>query len=151
MRCDVRRLPPTARPSARLKRLRRGPTVTGQLWRPDGSRAGSWTSVPADRMDISVAIAADGGINLTITGQFDAASAPSLRLVLDGVLDNTPRAITLDLQGITFIDASGLHTLIEASGRAREVGSSLVLSAVPDRVYDLLSLTGLTHHFRIRR
>ena len=52
----------------------------------------------------------------------------------------------VDLEEITFIDASGLGALAAAAGRAAAAGGSLHVTAVPSRVRRLLKVTGLDRH-----
>jgi hypothetical protein len=54
------------------------------------------------------------------------------------------RLIALDLRDVTFIDSSGLHLIVDASTRARQVGRRLVLLRGSPNVDRLLALTGTT-------
>ena len=57
---------------------------------------------------------------------------------------------TLDLSQTTFIDSSGLRSLIELQNRLKENGDGgLVLQAPADPVTRLLRITGLGEHFAV--
>lgn len=87
---------------------------------------------------------------VAVAGELDAHSAPSLdelatRLRTDGYVH-----FTLDLSQTTFIDSSGLRSLIELQNRLKENGGgALVLQAPADPVTRLLGITGLGEHFAV--
>jgi anti-sigma B factor antagonist len=74
-----------------------------------------------------------------LAGELDIATTPQLQRTL-GECQLHARLVVLDLRGLAFMDSSGLHTIIEASVRARQVGRRLVvLRGRPsvDRVFTL--------------
>ena len=85
---------------------------------------------------------------VTVAGEVDLAAADGLRAELERRL---PAAGTLvvDCAGITFIDSTGLRTLIEAAHRAEEAGSRFRLAAVPAPVARVFELAGVTELFAI--
>jgi anti-sigma B factor antagonist len=48
----------------------------------------------------------------------------------------------LDLRELDFMDCSGVHTIVDASSRARQAGRRLVLLRGPPNVDRVLTLTG---------
>jgi anti-sigma B factor antagonist len=54
--------------------------------------------------------------------------------------------VIIDLEEVSFIDASGLGALAGAAGRAAKAGGSLHVTAAPPRIRRLLALTGLDRH-----
>lgn len=51
--------------------------------------------------------------------------------------------IVIDLRGLTFMDSTGLHLLIEAAARARAAGRRLVLVKGRTQVMRVFEITGL--------
>jgi len=63
---------------------------------------------------------------LHVVGELDIASAPQLQLALRQALERS-RLVVLDLRDLTFIDSSGVHVIVGAVNRAREIGRRLVV------------------------
>ena len=89
----------------------------------------------------------DGVLVIAVAGELDAFSAPSLEeLAADAGADGAP--ITLDLARTTFIDSSGLRSLLALHAKLERNGVALTLRAPSDPVTRLLGITGLDTHFR---
>lgn len=80
---------------------------------------------------------------LTATGEIDSSSAPVLRTRLERVLDEHPTALTVDLNGITFLDSAGLCVLASAHRRAAREGVRLRVLASSRAVIRPMQITGL--------
>src|SRR4051794_12319657 len=78
----------------------------------------------------------DGCRVLTTSGELDIHTAKELRTALDSDIDGLP--VIVDLTALTFIDSSGLHTLL----RNRQDGQPAALVSSPgsnvQRVLDLV-------------
>jgi anti-anti-sigma factor len=74
-----------------------------------------------------------------VTGELDIETTPQLERTL-----REPRAqlVVLDLRELAFMDSSGVHAIVNASARARQVGHRLVLLRGPPRVDRIFGLTG---------
>jgi anti-sigma B factor antagonist len=89
----------------------------------------------------------DGAL-ITVTGELDIATAPTLDQVLDRAIEGRPTPhVIIDLRGVTFIDCAALGVLIRARNR---LGDRLWLRSVPPAVTRLLDLTDLTDLFAVR-
>ncbi len=66
----------------------------------------------------------------------------SLRLLVKDLL-NKARQIVLDLGDVTYIDSSGLGTLVSLYTSARNAGGSITLARLNSRVIELLQATRL--------
>jgi anti-sigma B factor antagonist len=76
-----------------------------------------------------------------ISGELDMDSAPRLEEALAPVIA-TSEHLVLDLGDLTFIDSSGLHTLVKLAARMN--GSApLTLGNVPPGVQRILDIVGL--------
>jgi anti-sigma B factor antagonist len=80
---------------------------------------------------------------LKLTGEVDLESAPELEAAIVKICATGPRAITLDLSGLSFIDSTGLHVIASASQRCKELGSEFRLLPGPPGVQRVFELTGL--------
>jgi anti-sigma B factor antagonist len=81
---------------------------------------------------------------LTISGEHDLSTAPTLRRRLGGLLDErTPTVV--DLSPATFIDSSILGVILDGRRRAAEaeVGFAVAHSTGSDAIDRVLEVTGL--------
>ena len=79
---------------------------------------------------------------VVLSGELDLAAAPILRKDLVRIEDGGAPAITLDLQGVSFIDSSGLKELVKARIRAQSNGHRLTIEAPSHAARRLFELTG---------
>ena len=87
--------------------------------------------------------AEDGRCLVLLTGEIDLAVAPELVTELEYAVTAISPHLVLDVGGVEFIDSSGLSALVTTQRRAHEQGGSLVLTAAPEHITDLLRLTRL--------
>jgi anti-sigma B factor antagonist len=98
---------------------------------------------PGDEL-ISVGVAAtDSSIRLTVSGEVDSSSAPSLRTTVDDAFSAGAREITIDLDAVTFLDSAGLCALAAVHRRAVDDGVRLRILASGRAVIRPLQITGL--------
>ena len=95
-------------------------------------------------------IAGDRPRTVKVRGEVDLATAPELETTVKQVLDDAPRGVDLDLQDLTFIDSSGLRSLVALSKDASARGLSLALRNVPRHAQRVLELTGLDAWFDLK-
>jgi anti-sigma B factor antagonist len=92
----------------------------------------------------------DQGVKiLAIEGEIDLACSPDLRALLHGYAKKKAPALVLDFQGVTYVDSSGLATLIEYVRLAQPFGGRFGLACVSDRVRTIFDLVRLTEFFPI--
>jgi anti-anti-sigma factor len=89
----------------------------------------------------------DGRSRVRVAGELDAASAAELEGALGSEL-SAGGVVELDLGNVSFIDSSGLRSLLVIQQGAADAGGSLVLVATTPAVDRLLELTGLEDTFR---
>jgi anti-sigma B factor antagonist len=87
---------------------------------------------------------ADGWVVLETVGELDLYTAPKLRDEVLSTLERGESRIAIDLNGVGFIDSTGLGILVACLKRVRERDGRMVLIA-PEAspLRRLLSLTGL--------
>lgn len=88
-----------------------------------------------------------GTVQLVVIGEIDIATVPVLRRAVTGLLERTPARLVLDLDGVNFIDSSGLAVLLEA---ASTVGH-IELRRASDAVRRVIELSGLASVLPIGR
>ena len=79
-----------------------------------------------------------GVARLSLSGELDVATAPRLEEALsnaDGVV------VILDLRRLTFMDSSGLHTILSAHARLSDANRRLVLVPGPPAVQQIFEIT----------
>jgi anti-sigma B factor antagonist len=86
-------------------------------------------------------------VTVTVTGDLDMATTPDLSAFLATALRDGDDHVSLDLAGLTFIDAQGLGALVSFRNRTRRQGIHLKLINSSNCVKRLLRLTGLDEGF----
>jgi anti-sigma B factor antagonist len=86
------------------------------------------------------------GVVLTLRGELDIATVSVLQEGLDHAVRGKA-AMVVDLSRLRFIDSSGLHLLVRAERRLRDLGVQLVLVRGPRAVQQVFALTSLDSHF----
>lgn len=83
-------------------------------------------------------------------GEIDMAAGPELEaLVLP--LEQQGGSLVLDLSAVTFLDSSGLRTLLKIARAADDQGTQLVVRSPAPEVDRLFELTGTREQFTIER
>ena len=83
-----------------------------------------------------------------LVGQIDLGSSPALRKTLLTSL-NTTQHMAINLGGVSYIDSSGIASLVEVLRAAQDSKKKLVLFGVGGAVLQVLQLTRLTGIFEI--
>jgi anti-sigma B factor antagonist len=67
-------------------------------------------------------------ITVRLTGELDLSTRPELTLALDEAVSAGPRAIVVDLRGLSFIDSTGIVALLAAvdAGRRNDCAVSFL-------------------------
>lgn len=82
-------------------------------------------------------------------GEVDMHESPKLRAALIEQISRKPKVVIVDLAKVSFIDSSGVATLIEALKRTRAAGLSLVLCGMNAKVKDVFEVSRLDKVFAI--
>ncbi len=86
---------------------------------------------------------------LTVTGEVDVATAPSLRERLVQLIDDGRVHLVIDLTPVDFLDSTGLGVLVGTLKRIRQADGELRLVIPQERIKKLFEITGLTKIFDI--
>lgn len=82
-------------------------------------------------------------------GILDSTKAEEFRQSVEELLQNGAETILVDLTDITFIDSSGLGTLVVLLKKIRGLNRSLCLCSINDQVRMLFELTSMDRVFDI--
>lgn len=85
---------------------------------------------------------------LYLSGEIDLEGSPEARKALLAALTNK-RAVIVDMGEVSYIDSSGIASLVEALQRAGETQLDFSLRRVNERVGKILRLARLDSVFRI--
>ena len=86
---------------------------------------------------------------VSLSGEINLRSSPKLHASLLKIIAGRPDRIILDLSGVSYMDSSGIGTLVEIKRRVERYKGSLILAALQPRVRGLLEITNLEQFFTI--
>jgi len=78
-----------------------------------------------------------------VSGDLDIATAPWLREALLLAIQRYGPAISVDLQGVTFLDCAGVNALLAAERRARLEGGKVQVTRSSAPAWRVITLLGL--------
>ena len=76
----------------------------------------------------------DGISFLTLNGQLETFSLPTLSKKLEQIIDEGGRRVCMNFCGVSFINSTALGYLVEASKKLKDLGGELVFSE-PSRFF----------------
>jgi len=85
---------------------------------------------------------------VAFSGDIDLQTSPDARKALLGLV-GTGRPILVDLEGVGYIDSSGVASLVECLQSARKSGQNLALVCVSEGALRVLQLARLDKVFKI--
>lgn len=91
----------------------------------------------------------DGWTVLTVRGDVDVYTAPRFREQLIDLVSRGERHIVVDLEGVDFLDSTGLGVLVGGLKRVRSHEGEMVLVCTKSRILKVFEITGLTKVFTI--
>ncbi|HSO97163.1 MAG TPA: STAS domain-containing protein [Acidimicrobiia bacterium] len=78
-----------------------------------------------------------------VTGELDLATSPRFQATLDEVLASDPATVLLGLEGVTFLDSTGIRAIVAARKQLKARGATLVLDGLSGAVQQVLEVSGL--------
>ena len=90
----------------------------------------------------------DSHVVVVLRGELDVAEAARIAASL-AVVAASGRDVIVDLEGLEFIDSSGLAALVRARQHARRAGGDLLLAAPQQQVLRMLAVTRLIDVFAV--
>ena len=86
---------------------------------------------------------------VTPLGDVDLSKSASLRATIHKVLDEQSTTIVVDLGSVSYMDSSGVATLIEGLQMAKNTGKEFVLCQMTEGVKSIIELARLDKIFSI--
>lgn len=93
----------------------------------------------------------DRVLSINVEGSINALYSPHLRDVIRDAFEREIAGMVVDLEGVNYIDSSGIATLVEAVQLASRGGAKFALAGeLDDRIrhmFEITRLTGLFEHY----
>ena len=86
---------------------------------------------------------------VSVRGEVDIATAPKLREKLVELASQGAQQVVVDLEGVEFLDSTGLGVLIGGMKRLRGLDGDLTLVCTQPRILKVFEITGLNRAFTI--
>jgi anti-sigma B factor antagonist len=86
---------------------------------------------------------------VAVDGEIDVYTAPALRERLNGLISAGRYRLVIDLQGVQFLDSTGLGVLVGGLKRVRSLDGEFSLICSQERILKVFRITGLTSVFSI--
>jgi anti-sigma B factor antagonist len=86
---------------------------------------------------------------IILEGEIDMYVAPQIRGTLLNASEVCEKAVAIDLNNVSYMDSSGIATLIEGLQVTKRRGARLVLVGVQPNVMDMLRLAKLHDFFEV--
>ncbi len=87
---------------------------------------------------------------ITVAGEIDMFTSPNLRDKLLPLFEKDIKGIIVDLKDVSFMDSSGIATLVEGLQWSKKNSKEFVLTGLGTNVLNALSLTKLEKVFNIQ-
>ena len=101
-------------------------------------------------MDLGLNVKEQGKYTvLSVLGEVDVYTAPKFRERLIELVTEGKHHIVVDLDGVDFLDSTGLGVLVGGLKRVRSHDGELVLVCTKSRILKVFEITGLTKVFSI--
>jgi len=110
---------------------------------------GADVALDADALILTTQTGQDGTVTVSVAGEVDTFTAPTLRSALDSELERQPPELVLDLRGVRFLGSGGLAVLVQTQVSADARGIALRLIATTRPVIRPLEVTGLLDLFTV--
>jgi anti-sigma B factor antagonist len=101
-------------------------------------------------VDLSLATRTEGDRTVVeVGGEIDVYTAPKLREQLVDLVNAGKYHLVVDMEGVEFLDSTGLGVLVGGLKRVRAHDGSLRLVCTQERILKIFRITGLTKVFPI--
>jgi anti-sigma B factor antagonist len=101
-------------------------------------------------MDLGLEVTETNGFAvLSVRGEVDVYTAPRLRERLVEMVSQGHHRVVVDLEGVDFLDSTGLGVLVGGLKRLRSHDGDLTLVCTQRRILKVFEITGLTKVFQI--
>lgn len=102
---------------------------------------------PKMSLEVQTRQADNGATVIAPTGRLDVAGAPMLKDAITELVKSGPSKVVIDMEGVSFVDSTGLGSVIAALKQIRSNQGELRLAAPNQQVRVVLELTTLDRVF----
>jgi anti-sigma B factor antagonist len=88
-------------------------------------------------------------VTVTVTGDIDMSSSTKVRDALGPLFQNNNKVIVVDLSGVSYIDSSGIATLVEGLQWSHNSKNKFRLAALTPGVKDVFEIARLLSVFEV--
>ncbi len=93
---------------------------------------------------------AERTLTIRLSGELDHHGAKGLMDRLDALMEqNLPVKTILDLEGLTFMDSSGIAVILRAKRRMEALGGNLIVVNIPKQAARVLDTAGLSRYVKL--
>lgn len=89
------------------------------------------------------------GLCIVPDGEIDLSTSPELRQSLLESIEQKVERIVIDFSAVTYMDSSGVATLVEALQKQRSAGGKMILCALQPKVRSVFEIARLDSLFTI--
>ena len=94
--------------------------------------------------------AADRTLTVALSGELDHHGARGLMEQVDRLMEQElPKKTILDLEGLSFMDSSGIAVILRAKRRMEALGGNLVVVNIPKQAAKVLETAGLGRYVKL--
>lgn len=84
-----------------------------------------------------------------LEGEVNINNSPELRKDFEEIIKRNEKKVLVDFSGVSYIDSSGLATLIEMLQRLKKIGGSMRFSNMDQKIKNIFEITKLHKLFDI--
>lgn len=101
-------------------------------------------------MELDIATQRDGATcRIAVTGEVDVYTSPTLKSHIVDAVNDGCTDLVVDLEGVGFIDSSGLGVLVSGLRRVKEQSGSMRIICTKEGILKIFRITGLDKVFPI--
>jgi len=86
---------------------------------------------------------------VVLAGEVDLHHTPEVHKALVAACQQEPERLVVNLEDVSYLDSSGIGTLVEVFRRVNGYGGKLALCGLNDRVHSVFEITKLDKFFKI--
>lgn len=90
----------------------------------------------------------NGWVSIEVEGEVDLATVEDLQRAIDAVFDDGGDHLVVDLTGSTFMDSTGLKTLVMSNRKFQAADRSFAIAVTSGPVSRLIDLSGVNSTIR---
>jgi anti-sigma B factor antagonist len=86
---------------------------------------------------------------IAVVGEIDMFVSPEVRDALQNAFQDSPEGVVVDLSGVSYMDPSGIATLVEGMQWSKRESAHFILVGVQEKVMNTLKLARMDELFEI--